>query len=124
MMTGHTKNELDQRFSSVASILKRAHTLEEPVQFRDYLLQRLPPVHGKKLHVEVLESTWDWQAWFADFGLQLKGLASTHLEPDTNHVWRMVLRQNAPSSHEVENKNRDWDNLPQHGNDVVLILKQ
>ena len=124
MMTGHTKNELDQRFSAVASILKRAHTLEDPAQFRDYLVQRLPPVHGSSLHVELLESTYDWQTWFGDLELSLSGLASTHLEPDTNHVWRMVLRQNAAPSEIVENNNPQWKDLPEHGNDVVLILKQ
>ena len=51
---GHTHDELDQRFSTVASMLSRAPVLEDPPEFRNWIEQNVVPPRGRKLHVEVL----------------------------------------------------------------------
>ncbi|CAK9068414.1 unnamed protein product [Durusdinium trenchii] len=122
MLTGHTKNELDQRFSSVATTLRQASTLESPSQFSNWLSSHLEPVLGSQLCVEVLSATWDFQSWFASFQLSMKGLTATHLEPDTNHCWRMMLRKNLEPHATVVCHNSAWSDLPEDPNDVVLLM--
>ena len=90
LQTGHTHNDLDQRFSSVGALLQRAPVLEDPYEFADWIQAHIVPPRGRALHVEVLESTWDVQSWLFQLDAQMSGLAATHTEPDTNHVWRLV----------------------------------
>ena len=90
LQTGHTHNEQDQRFSSVGFLLQRAPVLEDPYEFADWMRASIVPPRGRALHVEVLESTWDFQTWFFQLDAQTSGLAATHTEPDTNHMWRLV----------------------------------
>lgn len=114
MMTGHTKNELDQRFSTIATVLSKASVLETPSDFAAWIRNNVRPLHGKELHVIVLEETWDFQQMHQAFGLQISGLTSTHLQPDSNHVWRFELRRNLESSLPVEMHNKDWKDLPEN----------
>ena len=53
------EDEVDQRFSNVASLLSRAPVLEDKEKFRDWILANLRPVRGRRLHVECLESCMD-----------------------------------------------------------------
>ena len=124
MQPGHTKNELDQRFSSLSTILQRAPTLETPQQFAEFLKDGATPLHAQELHVQVLNSTHDFQAWFEKWEVQMSGLTSTHLEPDVNHVWRFQLRRTIDAHAIVECNNPKWADLPQDGEDVVLTVKR
>ena len=115
MQTGHTHNEQDQRFSSVASLLSRAPVLEDPEDFAGWIRKHLVPARGRALHVEVVDSTWDFQLWYHKLNVQMSGLAATHLEPDTNHVWRFIRREMMPKlmpGTEVEVTHDAWKNLP------------
>ena len=78
MVTGHTKNELDQRFSSVATILNKAGTLETPLQFANYMTHHVKPEVATEMHVEVLDATRDWQAFFEHLSMHVQGLTATH----------------------------------------------
>ena len=125
MTTGHTHNEQDQRFSSVATALKRAPVLEDPSDFAQWILNNVRPARGRRLHVEVLSSTWDFQKWFHGLGVQIAGLAATHLEPDVNHVWRFCRRSMLPEiGVPIENGHVDWQDLENQPSDVVLLVKQ
>ena len=128
MQTGHTHNELDQRFSSVASLLSRAPILEDPTDFADWIRTHVVPPRGRCLHVEVLDATYDFQKWFHGLEVQLAGLAATHLEPDSNHVWRFMCSSLMPSvlPHDVavEIHHEDWKGLVPSTKDVVLLVKQ
>ncbi|CAL1146424.1 unnamed protein product [Cladocopium goreaui] len=124
MVTGHTKNELDQRFSSVATILNKAGTLETPLQFANYMTHHVKPAMATEMQVEVLDATRDWQAFFEHLSMHVQGLTATHLQPDSNHVWRFVLRQQIDRAQMVENHNPNWKDFPEDPRDVVLILKQ
>lgn len=124
MQPGHTKNELDQRFSSLSTILQRAPTLETPQQFAEFLKDGATPLHAQELHVQVHNSTHDFQAWFEKWEVQMSGLTSTHLEPDVNHVWRFQLRRTIDAHAIVECNNPKWADLPQDGEDVVLTVKR
>lgn len=124
MLTGHTKNELDQRFSAIATVLRKAPVLETPQEFVEYMTHNIAPTLGSELHCEVMNGTWDFIAWFKELGIQMKGLTATHLQPDSNHLWRFMLRKHVEASEVVECHNADWENLPQDQNDVVLVLKQ
>ena len=125
MMTGHTKNELDQRFSAIATVLSKASVLETPQDFARWIQQHVRPMHGKELHVIVLDETWDFQAWYQKYNLQVSGLTATHLQPDANHVWRFQLRHSVESTAQVEVHNQNWKDIAQRDDDdVVLSLKQ
>ena len=90
LQTGHTHNEEDQRFSSVGALLQRAPVLEDPYEFADWMRTHIVPPRGRALHVEVLESTWDFQSWLFHLDAQLSGSAVMRIERDTNHVWKLV----------------------------------
>ena len=87
LKTGHTHNELDQRFSSVATALSRAPCLEDNEEFAEWIRSKVKPAAGRTLHVEVLDTTYEFQRWFYGLDAKISGLASTHFEPDTCHVW-------------------------------------
>ena len=124
MMAGHTKNELDQRFSTLATVLSKAPALETPLDFAECIKQNVQPLHGRELHVMVLENTWDFQGLFEKYNCQMSGLTSTHLQPNANHLWRFERRESMESSSIVEVHNPKWqDDLP-HSGDVVLSVKQ
>ena len=59
MKPGHSHNEEDQRFSTIATTLSSAPVLETPGAFRDWIYEHVRPVQGRKLHVQVLESTME-----------------------------------------------------------------
>ena len=59
MKPGHSHNEQDQRFSTIATTLSSAPVLETPGAFRDWIYEHVHPVQGRKLHVQVLESTME-----------------------------------------------------------------
>ena len=86
MMAGHTKNELDQRFSTLAAVFSKAPVLETPLDFAECIKQNVQPLHGRELHVMVLENTWDFQGLFEKYNCQMSGLTSTHLQPNANHL--------------------------------------
>ncbi|CAK9002192.1 Uncharacterized protein SCF082_LOCUS7237 [Durusdinium trenchii] len=91
MQAGHTKNELDQRFSTLATVLSKAPVLETPEEFAQCIRKNVQPLHGKELHVIVLENTWDFQAMFEKYQCQISGLTSTHLQPNANHLPQLML---------------------------------
>ena len=124
MMCGHTKNELDQRFSTIATVLSKAPVLETPEHFAECIRKNVQPLHGKELHVMVLDSTWDFQAMFEKYNCQISGLTSTHLQPNANHLWRFERRESLESSLVVEVNNVNWADLPQHDDDVIISVKQ
>ena len=128
LRTGHTHNEQDQRFSTVALTLSRAPVLEDTDDFAAWIRANVKPLGSRVLHVEVLKGTYDFQQWFAKLDVCISGLAATSLEPDTNHVWRFIPSSLAPSlldrSIEIEVAHDDWKGMVHDDNDVVLLLKQ
>ena len=124
LQAGHTKNEMDQRFSSVATILGSAPTLEDPDDFKLWMEQHVRPASGRRLVVEVLEATYDFQTWFHSLDAQMKGLTSTHLDPNANHLWCFLPRYAVEQSETIVCKHRDWAKLPSDERDVILIVKQ
>ena len=81
------------------------------------------------MHVEVLESTWAVQLWLFQLDTQMSGLAATHTEPDTNHVWRLVrssmlVNVLTPEDLEVEVAHASWKSLRADDSDVVLLAQQ
>lgn len=126
MQTGHTHNEQDQRFSSVTTLLSRAPVLEDATDFADWIRNIAPP-RNRSLHVEVLDTTYDFSAWFSALQIQLSGLAATHAEPDTNHSWRFVRHSMLPqlvSDPVIECGVAAWEGCPSDGRDVILLVKQ
>jgi hypothetical protein len=129
LQTGHTHNELDQRFSSVGAYLSRSPVLEDPHEFAASIRASVTPPRGRALHVEVLESTHDFQTWFFPLDSKTAGLVATHAEPDTNHVWRflrtsMLVDVLPPEDLEVEVMHKDWKVLRADDSDVVLVVQQ
>ena len=124
LQVGHTKSELDQRFSSLATILSKAPVLETPEAFRNWLTRHIRPVHGKMCLVELLDETWDFSNLVEKFGMQISGLTATHLQPNANHSWRFEKRMTLEPSTIVNTHNPEWQDLPPHDNDVVLTVKQ
>ena len=129
MKTGHTHNGQDQRFSTVATTLSRAPVLEDPEDFKGWIMEHVAPVRGRALHVEVLNSTMNFQKWLAPLNIKICGLTATCFQEDTNHCWRFIQRRNLSSLlnldlEEVENTHPDWRDLPSHEADVILLVKE
>ena len=123
----HTKNEVDQRFSTVATTLSRAPVLEDPWEFKDWILKHVKPVRGRELHVEVLSSTFEFQNWFHDCGVQLSGLASISGETDTTHSWKFVSRELVTECFGqdiVEVHHEEWEHKEKKPQDTIMLLKQ
>ena len=81
-----------QRFSSAATTLSRAPVLEDEYEFAEWLRDHMKPPGSRDLHVEVLNSTYDFQTWLHGLDIQVTGLAPAPSNPFTNHVWRFVRR--------------------------------
>ena len=110
-------------------MLQRAPVLEDPYEFADWMRATIVRPRGRALHVEVLESTWDFQLWLFQLDTQMSGLAATHTEPDTNHVWRLVCSSMLakvlpPEDLEVEVAHSSWESLRADASDVVLLEQQ
>ena len=126
---GHTHNAQDQRFNIATTVLNKAPCLEDPADFANYLRTHLRPARGRRLHVEVLEHTLDFQAWFSVLETNISGLASTASEKSTNHAWRSILRKHlggheGSTTWQVENPHPLWAGVPEHDMDVIGLVKE
>ena len=130
MQVGHTHNELDQLFSGVSGVLASAPALEDPYEFKSWMVENVKPQRGRKLVVEVLGGTWDFQKWLNPLNLQISGLASTHKNPSVNHVWRIVPRRFLTGAGltndaiQIETFHADWLGLEKDDEDAILMVKQ
>ena len=126
----HTHNDLDQRFGSIGALLSSAGVLETPEDFRDFMASNLSPVPGRKLIVEVLPGTMDFHSWLHGLSipLQVQGLTATEHHPDTCHSWHFIRRSAYKSligdDQAVDVLHKVFSELPHHGDDIILIVKQ
>ena len=124
LQVDHTHNELDQRFSTMASVIKQAETIEDLAELRDYLATHMRPAQGRKLFVELMPNTWDFRGWFESLNMHVQGLTSTHVQPYANHVWRFQPRFLVTEDEEIEVHHPDWQALTENPLDVILTVKQ
>ena len=127
LKTGHTHNELDQRFGTVATTLNRAPILETEDEFKDWLLNNVQPARGRKLHVELLTSTMNFKKWQVPLNMSVGGLAAHKGDPNTCHSWKLVQRHLLGSIDQdlvIENQHVDWEGMEPHPRDVILLLKE
>ena len=92
LIKDHTHNELDACFSVVASSLNNAPELETPSDFAAWIRDNVRPSGGRKLFVQVLDNTWDFQTWFYGLDVHFQGLTTTPKEKRNNHVWEFCQR--------------------------------
>ena len=59
--SGHSHNELDQRFSEVAGVISAAPVLEDKEELAEWIQRHVHPVRGRDLHVEILDGTWNFE---------------------------------------------------------------
>ena len=128
LKVGHTHNEQDQRFSSMASCLSRAPVLEDTAEFRDWILMNFKAARGRELVVEVLPSTMNFQKFFAPLELEIHGLAATAGAKRVCHVWRFVQREGlgghkGATSWEVQVPKHLQEGCGADG-DVILLVKE
>ena len=126
--SGHSHNELDQRFSTVAGVISMAPVLEDMEEFAEWIRKEVAPVRGRELHVECLAGTWDFRKWLLPIELHIKGLVATQKEPEANHVWRIVARSDLDAlgltEASVVCQHSDWAALPPEPEDAILLLKR
>ena len=125
--TGHSHFDVDQRFSECNTIMKTAGTLETPYECKEFMEANMKPVRGRALHVEVLETVKNFKKFFAPLQMALQGLAATHNALDTCHSWKFVQRRVLPMDIDeklIDNQHPDWQNLPAHPRDVILLVKE
>lgn len=53
---------------------------------------RVPPTAGRVLTVDLLPSTWSFQAWLADLEVSLSGIAISAAQRSVNHAFRIIRR--------------------------------
>ena len=112
-------------FSQAGAVLDAAPVLEDPEEFQDWMQDRIKPSRGRLLHVEVLKQTLNWQEFFGNIDMQVKGLTPTHWEPHACHSWRLVARSAVSRAFgAVDCMHVAWGELPQDGDDTVLLLKR
>ncbi len=125
LQVSHTHNELDQRFSSLASLIKKAECLETMEEMADFLKANMVPAQNRELMVEITAGTHDFKSWMAPCDFQVSGLTSTAKEPFTNHLWRFCRRADVGTmSEEIENSHPVWSSWQPSPDDVCLVLKQ
>ena len=93
----------------------------------DWIWHNTTPAKGRKLVVEVLETTMDFVKLFADFGINMEGLSNTAGQPGPN-VWRVVPRSDVSSFQRCEewsvaNTNKAWSDMGENELDAILLLK-
>lgn len=108
---GHTHNRLDQRFSIIATLLKRESGLQTPQQFVAKIKQHFQPTNNCELHVCTMPATFDWQAYFAPWDFAYEGIAATRYTPSVCHSKRFLRR-----------KDLDTMDLPGWGIDVPDVF--
>ena len=123
LQVDHTHNELDQRFSSLASLIKSADCLQDPDDLCAWMTNHMKASCGRSLKVEAVTNTWNFKDWMGQVGLHVEGLTSTHVQPYANHVWRFESRLFV-TEQDVECHHPDWQGLEQHHEDVILRVKQ
>ena len=91
--SGHSHNEQDQRFQVCAVTLVRAPVLEDATEVSDWLGSEFPTSRARGLHVEVLDVTCNFVLWLVELETHISGLAATHHETQSCHVWRITSRR-------------------------------
>ena len=91
----HTKNELDQRFSTLSSLIKQADSIEDLSDLQDYMSKNMTSALKRELIVEII--------------------------PNTNHLWRFCRRSDIVSGQIDES---DLKVAKKDDSDVVLTVKQ
>ena len=85
-------------------------------------------MNSHRLHVEVVSSTFDFQGWYHNLGLSVKGLASTAGCHFTNHSWEFVPRKQIESRYgdsvQITCNQSDWETENVEPMDVILICRQ
>ena len=125
LQTQHTHNELDQRFSTLATLIKQCPKIETMDELKHIIESQMKPLHAKYLHVEIVHNTWDFKAWMqGSSDSNISGLTSTQFSP-ANHLWRFERREAVQGDHpRVEIFHEDWNQLEENPGDVVLTVKQ
>lgn len=123
LQVSHTHNEIDQRFSSMASVIKKAECLESLGQLKDFLIQHMRPAQGRVMHIEVLQDNWNFNAWLQQTSeATWSGLTSTKSQ-GANHLWRFCRRQHL-GQEIVECSHEKWKSWPEDPNDICVTVKQ
>ncbi|CAJ1443835.1 unnamed protein product [Effrenium voratum] len=88
---GHTHNEVDQRFSMLASIMNRANVIQTPQELKRLIESEHHQVKGREIFAEIMPSSFNFQSWLSPMGVSLTGMV--YQEGLTvNHVFRVVRR--------------------------------
>ena len=120
----HTHNELDQRFSSLATIIKAEPEIQTIYQLKDIIEQKMKPIHAKHLVVEVISNTWDFASWLrGQTDASMSGLTSTKLQ-GANHLWRFERRDVVEPRATIECHHQGWEKMDPNPRDVCLTVKQ
>ena len=106
---GHSHNEVDQRFPSVALALARSEVLETPEARLSFLfcgmsahpcqdfVQRLQdflkPAGGRELVIEQAGAWHQWHDYLGCLGASLSGLAILESGQDVSHSMRFIRRE-------------------------------
>ncbi len=123
MQVSHTHNELDQRFSSMARVVKRADSIQSLDDLHLYLEQNMTPAAGRMMHVEVVKNTFYFNGWLQSMtGCQISGLTSTRKE-GANHLWRFCRREFL-GQETVECEHDQWKEDGEHPQDIIAVFKQ
>lgn len=123
MQVSHTHNELDQRFSTMARVVKRAESIQSLDDLHGFLEQNMTPAAGRMMHVEVVKNTFHFNSWLSRMtDCQISGLTSTRKE-GANHLWRFCRREFLGQD-TVECEHDHWKKDGEHPQDIIAVFKQ
>ncbi|CAK0906532.1 unnamed protein product [Prorocentrum cordatum] len=128
LQVGHAHAELDQLFAGVAAQISHAPRLEGIQEVADFIKSIVVPQRGRKLHVEVLNSIYDFRTWMTPFDMSIAGVVPTKTQPEAAHLWRFVprsfIRLAGLTDAAVEITRPDWSDLEPNEQDTIILVKQ
>lgn len=107
LQVSHTHNELDQRFSTMATIIKRAEQIDSLHSLKDYLTSHMTAAAGRQLHIEILDNTWSFASWIMK-NAQVGGLTSTRLHGGScggstwNRKWLNAIKMTGKTCQKIQ----------------------
>ena len=115
-------------FAGVAAQISHAPRLEDIQEVADFIKNNVVPQRGRKLHVEVLNSVYDFRKWMAPFDMSIAGVVSTKTQPEAAHLWRFVPRSFIKlaglTDAAVEITHPDWSGFEPNEEDTIILVKQ
>eukprot|EP00959_Pyramimonas_sp_CCMP1952_P022310 469521-Pyramimonas_sp.AAC.1 len=87
----------------------------------------LLPQGNRRLNVEIVNATHNWDEFFGDLGFTISGITTTKNQKLSNHSWRLIRRedisdyQTGPEDWKIMCPCSEWENWAPEPSDAILL---